>query len=107
MAMRGLCTGRDGWSALRLAVNGQRAPACYFGERRHPFAFTRKRDPLQSVGTLLARGAERVATMDAGRRELAGAGLFARDGVVELVAEDGGLPKTADTVLDLHGQRTC
>jgi len=28
------------------------------------------------VATLLAHGAERVATMDAGRRELTGAGLF-------------------------------
>jgi len=56
------------------------------------------------VATLLARGAERVATMDAGRRELNGAGLFARDGVIELVAEDAALPATADVVLDLRGQ---
>ena len=56
------------------------------------------------MATLLARGAERVATMDAGRRELAGAGLFARDGVIELVAEDAALPATADLVLDLRGQ---
>lgn len=56
------------------------------------------------MATLLARGAERVATMDAGRRELTGAGLFARDGIIELVAEDAALPATADTVLDLRGQ---
>ena len=45
-----------------------------------------------------------MATMDAGRRELTGAGLFARDGVIELVAEDAALPATADAVLDLRGQ---
>ena len=56
------------------------------------------------MATLLLRGAERVATMDAGRRELTGAGLFARDGVIELVAEDALLPETADLVLDLRGQ---
>ena len=58
----------------------------------------------RALGTLLARGADVVATMDDARRELRGAGLFARDGVIELVAEDADLPPTADVVLDLRGQ---
>ena len=58
----------------------------------------------RALGTLLARGAEVVATMDGARRELRGAGLFARDGVIEVVAEDAALPTTADTVLNLRGQ---
>lgn len=56
------------------------------------------------MATLLARGAAYIATMDAERRELRGAGLFARDGVIEMVAEDSELPATADVVLDLRGQ---
>ena len=54
--------------------------------------------------TLLARGASVVVTMDARRRELRQAGLFARDGVIEQVGLDHSLPRTADLVLDLDHQ---
>lgn len=56
------------------------------------------------MGTLLARNADVVVTMDGARRELCGGGLFARDGVIEQVGPDAELPATADTVLDLRGQ---
>ena len=56
------------------------------------------------TGTLLARGATIVVTMDDQRREIAGGGLFARDGVIETIGPDVDLPRTADTVLDLAGQ---
>jgi cytosine/adenosine deaminase-related metal-dependent hydrolase len=45
-----------------------------------------------------------VVTMDAARREIRGGGLFARDGVIELVGADGDLPASADEVLDAGGQ---
>jgi len=35
--------------------------------------------------TLLVQNAEMLVTMDAGRREIAGGGLFARGGVIEQV----------------------
>ncbi len=54
--------------------------------------------------TLLARNAAMLVTMDSGRRELANAGLFARDGIIEQVAPTAELPTSADTVLDLTGQ---
>jgi cytosine/adenosine deaminase-related metal-dependent hydrolase len=41
--------------------------------------------------------------MDASRREIAGGGLFARDGRVEQVGPSASLPATADEVLDLAG----
>ena len=53
--------------------------------------------------TLLARNADVVVTMDGQRRELKGAGLFARDGVIEKVGPTAELPATADVVLDLAG----
>jgi 8-oxoguanine deaminase len=53
--------------------------------------------------TLLARNAEIVVTMDGRRRELRDAGLFARDGIIELVGASSELPEVADTVLDLRG----
>ena len=56
------------------------------------------------MGTLLARGAEVVVTMDAERRELRRGGLFARDGFIERVGPDEELARTADTMLDLFGQ---
>jgi 8-oxoguanine deaminase len=52
------------------------------------------------MGTLLVRNAHVLVTMDAQRRELAGGGLFARDGVIEQVGPTDELPDTADTVLD-------
>ena len=54
--------------------------------------------------TLLARNADVLVTMDEKRRELKGAGLFARDGIIELVGPSDQLPPTADVVLDLSGQ---
>ena len=56
------------------------------------------------MGTLLAKNAEVVVTMDGERREVRDGGLFARDGVIEQVGPSGELPETADRVLDLRGQ---
>jgi 8-oxoguanine deaminase len=56
------------------------------------------------MSTLLARNAEVLVTMDDSRRELQGAGLFARDGIIEQVGPTDQLPTTADVVLDLSGQ---
>ena len=56
------------------------------------------------MSTLLARNAEVMVTMDGSRRELKGAGLFARDGIIEQVGPTDQLPTTADRVLDLSGQ---
>jgi cytosine/adenosine deaminase-related metal-dependent hydrolase len=53
--------------------------------------------------TLLAKNADVLVTMDGNRRELRGAGLFARDGVIEQVGVTNELPDTADVVLDLSG----
>ena len=52
------------------------------------------------MATLLAKNAELVVTMDGQRRELAQAGLFARDGVIEQVGPTDELPETADRVLE-------
>ncbi len=56
------------------------------------------------MSTLLARNAAVLVTMDESRRELQGAGLFARDGIIEQVGPTDQLPTTADLVLDLSGQ---
>jgi 8-oxoguanine deaminase len=56
------------------------------------------------MGTLLAKNADMVVTMDATRRELRRGGLFARDGIIEQVGPDETLPQSADLVLDLQGQ---
>ena len=54
--------------------------------------------------TLLVKNAAVLVTMDAERRELYDAGLFARDGLIEKVGLSDELPATADQVLDLSGQ---
>ena len=54
--------------------------------------------------TLLVRNATVMVTMDAQRREIAGGGLFARDGIIEQVGPAETLPVTADHVLDAAGQ---
>ena len=54
--------------------------------------------------TLLAKNADVLITMDGERRELRGGGLFARDGLIELVGPTEDLPQTADVVLDVSGQ---
>jgi cytosine/adenosine deaminase-related metal-dependent hydrolase len=52
------------------------------------------------ANTLLVHHAERLVTMDAGRREIADGAVFARDGVIEAVGPSDALPATADTVID-------
>jgi cytosine/adenosine deaminase-related metal-dependent hydrolase len=54
------------------------------------------------MGTLLVKNAAILATMDDGRREIAGGGLFVRDHIIEQVGQTDELPPTADTVLDLR-----
>ncbi len=56
------------------------------------------------MATLLLRNATCLVTMDPQRREIAGGGLFARDGVIETVGETASLPTTADTVIDARDQ---
>jgi 8-oxoguanine deaminase len=51
--------------------------------------------------TLLIRNAHILVTMDDHRREIAGGGLFIRDGFIEKVGPTSELPKTADEILDL------
>jgi cytosine/adenosine deaminase-related metal-dependent hydrolase len=53
------------------------------------------------MATLLVRHADVLVTMDGDRRELAGGGFFARDGVIERVGAD--LPDSADEVLEARG----
>jgi len=56
------------------------------------------------MATLLIRNAALLVTMDDARREIAGGGLFARDGVIEAVGPGALLPATADEVIDAQGQ---
>lgn len=56
------------------------------------------------MSTLLVKNAEVLVTMDAARRELRGAGLYAVDGFVRQVGPTRELPATADVVLNLAGQ---
>jgi 8-oxoguanine deaminase len=58
----------------------------------------------RTMPTLLAKNATVMVTMDDERRELCGAGLFARDAIIEQVGLTDQLPATADQVLDLSGQ---
>jgi cytosine/adenosine deaminase-related metal-dependent hydrolase len=55
-------------------------------------------------GTLLLKNAHLLVTMDGERRELAGGGLFARDGAIEAVGASSSLPATADVVIDASDQ---
>ncbi|WP_148598770.1 8-oxoguanine deaminase [Aquisphaera giovannonii] len=52
---------------------------------------------------MLVKNATVLATMDAGRREIRGGGMFIRDGRIEQVGPTAELPATADEVLDLGG----
>ena len=54
------------------------------------------------MSSLLVKNAL-VVTMDAARRELPDAGLYAVDEVIEAVGPSPDLPRSADTVLDLKG----
>ena len=58
------------------------------------------RGTVAVMPTLLVRNATVLVTMDAARREIAGGGLFARDGVIEQVGPTAELPPTADEVVD-------
>src|SRR5574343_1280985 len=53
--------------------------------------------------TLLLKDADVLVTMDAARREIAGGGVFIRDGVIEAVGTSEQLPTTADQVISLAG----
>jgi cytosine/adenosine deaminase-related metal-dependent hydrolase len=52
--------------------------------------------------SLLVRNATVLVTHDAERRELAGGGFIARDGIITQVGPNAELPDTADEVLDLR-----
>jgi 8-oxoguanine deaminase len=53
--------------------------------------------------TLLVKNASMLVTMDPSRREIAGGGLFIRDGFIEKAGPMADLPETADDILDLKG----
>lgn len=55
------------------------------------------------MGTLLIINSTVLVTMDNQRREIAGGGLFIRDGFIEQVGQTAELPEHADEVLDLSG----
>ena len=55
------------------------------------------------MATLLVRNAHTLVTMDPARREIAGGGLFARDGFIEQVGPSADLPTAADQVVDAAG----
>ncbi|MEO9527677.1 8-oxoguanine deaminase [Roseibium sp.] len=54
--------------------------------------------------TLLVKNAEMLVTMDGARREIAGGGLYAEDGIIRQVGPTQDLPETADRVIDASGQ---
>ena len=60
-------------------------------------------DYRHPVSTFLLKNAQVLVTMDDRRREIAGGGLFARDGVIERVGTAADLAATADDVLDASG----
>ena len=53
--------------------------------------------------TLLARNADVLVTMDAGRREIRGGGVYVVGNAIAAVGPAGELPSTADEVIDLAG----
>lgn len=53
--------------------------------------------------TLLIKNASLLVTMDGQRREIAGGGLFSRDGMIVQVGQSKDLPSHADQVIDLNG----
>ena len=55
------------------------------------------------MATLLVRNAHTLVTMDPARREIAGGGLFSRDGFIEQVGPTADLPAEADQVVDASG----
>jgi cytosine/adenosine deaminase-related metal-dependent hydrolase len=57
----------------------------------------------RGVSTLLVRDATLLATFDDANREIAGGGVFARDGVIEAVGPAKTLPAQADEIVDASG----
>ncbi len=55
------------------------------------------------VSTLLVRDATLLATFDDAEREIEAGGLFARDGVIEMVGPSAALPERADEIVDARG----
>jgi 8-oxoguanine deaminase len=55
------------------------------------------------MGTQLIKNIDLLVTMDDQRREIPGAGLFIRDGIIEQVGKSSELPDTADEIIDLSG----
>lgn len=53
--------------------------------------------------TLLVKNADLLITMNPGRDQIAGGGLFVRDNAIEQVGATSDLPATADTVIDARG----
>jgi len=58
----------------------------------------------REMGTLLARNADVLVTMDGARRELRGAGLYRVEGFIRQVGPTAGAADDGDVVLDLRGQ---
>jgi cytosine/adenosine deaminase-related metal-dependent hydrolase len=56
------------------------------------------------MATLLLRHAERVATMDEARREIADGAVLIEDNVIRAVGPSAELPDTADQVIDCRGK---
>jgi 8-oxoguanine deaminase len=56
-----------------------------------------------SSPTLLVRDATLVATLDEARRELPGASVFVRGGLIEAIGPAEAMPTTADEVIDARG----
>jgi cytosine/adenosine deaminase-related metal-dependent hydrolase len=59
--------------------------------------------PEDRARTLLVRDAALVATLDGGRRELAGASVWVRGNRIEAVGPAAALPRDADEVVDARG----
>lgn len=55
------------------------------------------------MATLLVRNAHLLVTMDGERNEIAGGGMFFRNGYIETIGPSELLPKEADEILDLTG----
>ena len=53
--------------------------------------------------SLLVKNSALLVTMDPGRQQIPGGGIFARDGVIEIVGHDDVLPNRADTIIDATG----
>ena len=59
------------------------------------------------MSTLLAKNADVLVTMDASRRELRGAGLYAVDGFIRQVGHDGRAARPRPTWSSTSPARSC